>query len=270
MAFHIIDQVRVIPATGAMECPLYIAVVFPSHGNLLVAVVHGTPKHHACIGQHSFLIVVGKVFEYYIGVGVYPFDVSEIIHNDVDAALVIGIPCPNIATGPVLRQTLGKVDAKTIHLKLSEPVLENIFEKLSCMRAFVVEVVSHTVGVWRLLIEPGVVDSRCAIATIIRIKIHLYKRIQPKSMIDNDVENHGHAFGVCSIDELLIRLTSAIILVGGEEKVGRIAPAVVAIKLHDGHQLNGIHSDAFQIVELIHSIHNGTGVVEVADKQLIN
>ena len=100
--------------------------------------------------------------------------------------------------------------------------------------------------------------------------IELYKRRLPKSMVHYNVNYHGYAPAVRLIDKSFQSLLCAIVLIGCKHKRGIVAPALIALKLVNGHKFNGIN---IQPVEVIQCVEYGIVIVHVNKityQQLIN
>ena len=89
-------------------------------------------------------------------------------------------------------------------------------------------------------------------------------------MVERDVEDDRYSALVALFDESLEVVGGSVILIGRHHKHGVVAPAFVAFKLHDGHQLNGIDAQA---VEIVHSLNESIPAVrgvKIAEQELVN
>ena len=66
------------------------------------------------------------------------------------------------------------------------------------------------------------------------------------------VHDHRDTACVALVDELLVLLACSVIQVKGEPVIRVISPAEVAVKLLDRHELDSIHTEVLDVVELSH------------------
>ena len=88
-------------------------------------------------------------------------------------------------------------------------------------------------------------------------------------MVVYDIHNDSDSACVALVDELLVLLACAVLLVEGEPVVRVISPAEVTVKLLDRHQLHSGHSEIGDIVQLRHRSSDILCLREIAEMHLI-
>jgi hypothetical protein len=79
------------------------------------------------------------------------------------------------------------------------------------------------------------------------VPVHAGHHVLTKGVVEHHVDDDGHAVLVGHVDEFLQLVLVAVVLVGGEEEGGVVAPAFVAFEFVDGHQLNGVDAQFLEV-----------------------
>ena len=81
--------------------------------------------------------------------------------------------------------------------------------------------------------------------------IHHVPGMEAVGLVEDDVEDDGYALLMAGVDEVAVVVGRAVGFVGREVEVGVIAPGVVAVELHDGHELDGVDAERFEVGDAV-------------------
>ena len=259
------------PRTAAVvsgeEAPDVVVAVVPAHCKLARGIVYICPLHLAVFAEGCFFLASGEVFVDVYAVGFDAFNNCVQAFHSVDTALVVLLGSSGYGVAVVVAKSFYEVKAETVDIVFSEPVFECVGPLLLHQRVALVPVVEHGVFVGRgLVVERIGADG-----------IHLVPRVKPVALVEHYVEYHGDAVAVAFLDKVFVVGRRAVCLVGCHIEVGVVAPGVVAVKFHDGHQFHGIEPELFDVWNLFDGLANGAvaccyavGAGEVAEEHLVN
>ena len=245
MAFHVGNQAAIGQTALAGQCSAQ--VTFRISGDRLpVGLVHIAPQQHAIVGQHLLFFVHRQVLQNHVGAGIHAPNLVGHAGEQVDARLVVAAPRSHVigVLAFVLRKTFGQIKAEAIELVLGEPVAVHVVDVALGVGAFVVEIVAHVEGVRGHRIEPRAVFGG---ALVRFVPVHPHQRTLPEVVVEHHVQQHHEALGVGFVDKFFQVFLRTVVLIGRQCVRRVVAPAFVALELHDRHQLNSVHAQAFQV-----------------------
>ncbi len=232
MAFHVGDQMGMLPSAVFIESPSQIGSV--PLGGIGIGKMLVSPEEDTMRGQLLLLAVVGEMLEDHQGMGVAPpYLVSHPLQVG-NTGGIIGTPPVALAIHRV-GKSLGEVKAEPVDLVLLHPEAVDAVDELAGVRAFVIEIVSP-LGIGILEVVLGVVPRILSRGLPGRaVEVHLHQGALTVTVVEHHVDHHGHAPLVGLVDQAFQVIAGAIILVGGKIKGGVVAPAQVPLELVDGH-----------------------------------
>ncbi len=131
--------------------------------------------------------------------------------------------------------------------------------KSLCIDAFMIEIIPDIKRMPCHLVEPGVICCRLVVAGI-----QPNQGALPESMIQCDIQNDGDAFLMRFIHKVFQVIPGTVEFIRSEKITWIISPAEVAFKLHDGHELNGIDAETFQVRKTVGQIAVLAGADKIA------
>ena len=85
--------------------------------------------------------------------------VVGIVAQNVDARLIVGIECSQVALGLVIGEALGQIHPEAVHMVFLQPILEHPLAKGTGVAALMVKVVAHPKIMRGIAVKPRVVDG---------------------------------------------------------------------------------------------------------------
>ena len=149
----------------------------------------------------------------------------------------------------ILCESFRKVETESVDLVFLDEILEILLHIFAEHRVAVVPLMVHIVWMRRGREEPWI-----AFGDIVHAVIPVEGCIwmHTGSMIVDNIEEDGHSSLMAGIDECLVVVPRSIYLVHSEICVSSVSPAVVTIEFLHRHELDDIHSEFVEIVEVFH------------------
>ena len=115
-------------------------------------------------------------------------------------------------------------------------------------------------------VEPRVVVGCRAVWVLVQT----HQRIGSKAVVGHNVHDDRNPASVAFVDEFFEFGRRAIEFVDRKAEVGVVAPAQVAFKFIDRHELNRIVPHEFEVIQLVDEVLEGLGFVKVAHQRLVD
>ena len=96
------------------------------------------------------------------------------------------------------------------------------------------------------------------------------ERAPARRVVVDHVQEHGDAPGVGGVDERLELVGRPVAFVEGEVEPDVVTPTVVAVRLGDGHELDGVDAEPVEVVQRVRERGEAPVAGEVADEELVD
>ena len=267
MTFGIGDCVAILEAVALVVRPAEVVAVVAHAGFLVVGCGIG-PQHEprgiavlaVVIREFKFLAKVAPVLKDHVHGGILVPDVVAIFLEPSNALCAV---CPIHAL--LLDDALGEVPPESIDVVVLHPMVKVALDKFTGFRTPVIPVVEPREAVRGSRVEPRVVREHGPV-----LPVHGDEGIGLVCVVVHHVQNHGNPAFVAGIHQRLQVVLGAVRLVHGEVKRGVVSPAVIPIKLVDGHELEGLHAQCFQVIKRVLNEFQRAFLRPVAHQQFVD
>ena len=183
-----------------------------------------------------------------------------VLRPQVNAVLIV------TAASGIPSEALAQVPTEPIHVEFFPPEIHDPLGEILRGLRLVVIIKEEAEAVGRRLD----VEERIVCCRRIALPPHQNLRVGPVAVVEHHVQDHRNAPFVTSVDELLELVFGAVGFVHGEIEARIVAPAVVAIELIDGHELQCRDVQFAQIVQRVQQELKGALLAEVPHQQFID
>ena len=267
MAFGIGHCVAVLKTVALVVRPAEVVAVVAHAGFLVVGCGVG-PQHEprgiavlsVVIREFKFLPKVAPVLEDHVHRGVLVPDVVAIFLEPAN-------PLGAVATihALLLDDALREVPAESVNVVILHPVVKVALDKFTGFGTSVIPIVEPREAVRRSRVEPRIVGEHCPV-----FPVHGDEGVGLVCVVVHHVQNHGNPAFVAGIHQRLQVVLGAVRLVDCEVERGVVSPAVIPVELIDGHELECLHAQCFQVIERVLNEFQRAFLRPVAHKQFVN
>src|ERR1700744_2361966 len=122
---------------------------------------------------------------------------------------------------------------------ISQPIVDHTPCKRNGCGTFMVELITHVIGMGGILVEPGIIGGRNTEGII---PVHLDHRRTAKGMVHDYVHDYRHALLMTGVHEPANVVSRSIHFVRGKVKIWVIAPTDRTFKVGERFYFDGVHT----------------------------